>query len=94
MYGALYPYIISIVCVCTVLPTCGSEQREEKKGRKKGTLICMWGASLDKAEDNKECIHRHSDESLLQPKVTSKWALADPHLHFYLFFYIYIYLFI
>lgn len=55
-----------------------------KKSRKKGKLICMWGASLDKAEDNKERILSHSDESLLHRKVTSEWALSDPNLHLYL----------
>lgn len=52
--------------------------------REKGTLICMRGASLDKAEDNKECILGHSDESRLGWKLTSKWAGYDPHLHVYL----------
>lgn len=44
----------------------------------------MRGASLDKAEDNKECILGHSDESRLGWKLTSKWAGCDPHLHVYL----------
>lgn len=86
---------ISIVCFCSVAtPTCSlnRERERKKKGRKKGTLICMRGASLDKAEDNKECILSHSDESLLHPKVTSKWAPPRPSsaflpafLHIYLF---------
>lgn len=93
---ALHPYIICESQLCVSAASwrpLAATNRERKKCRKKGTLICMWGASLDKAEDNKECILSHSDESLLHPKVTSKWARADPHLHFYQFFYIYIYFF-
>lgn len=86
---------------CVFLPCCdahlqlqtGEGGKKNKNWRNKGRRICMWGASLDKAEDNIECILSHGDESLLYPKVTSKWARSDPHLHFYMFF-LHIYLFI
>lgn len=69
-------------------PTFCSKQEAVWGGggiKEKGHAHLHVGASLDKAEDNKERILSHSDESLLHPKVTSEWALSDPHLHLYLF---------
>lgn len=96
MYGALHPYIIRVYAqqfCCAVTPTFGSKQRRGDRGNRAHSFACG-GASLDKAEDNKECILNRSDESHLRWKLTSKWAGCDPHLHVYLFFHKYVYSFI
>lgn len=81
------PPSMHYLCACATVLLCSDAhlqlQTEEGGSGEKGTLICMWGASLDKAEDNKECILGHSDESHQRCKLTSKWAGCDPHLHGY-----------
>lgn len=86
VYGALRPYIICMYAqrfCCAVTPTFSSKQRRGGGVEGKGHTHLHAGASLDKAEDNKQCILGHSDESHLRWKLTSKWAVCDPHLHGY-----------